>query len=73
MFLRETEVSVILRRSPAALKRWRAANQGPKFVKLPGHGRRGGSILYDSTELSIWIKSQPVRGGAPVQQKEVSQ
>ena len=49
------EAADILRRTPATLRWWRHAGQGPKSFTL---GRR---VYYDAAELDAWIEREAAR------------
>ena len=46
------DVAALLRISRSLLAKWRMVGKGPRFTKV---GRR---ILYETTEVSIWLKAQ---------------
>jgi predicted DNA-binding transcriptional regulator AlpA len=58
-FLSEREVSDITGLSVKTLQRWRLLNMGPPYRKF------GGAVRYGEADISNWIESTPVGGGAP--------
>ena len=54
-FLREREVTVEFSLSAAWLRKQRWLQTGPPYVKA------GGMILYERTELELWLAARVVR------------
>lgn len=51
-FLEIDDVATLLRISRSLLAKWRMIGKGPRFTKV---GRR---ILYETAEVSAWLKTQ---------------
>jgi len=54
--LNETQVSEILQKSLATLRRWRVIGQGPEYIKV------GPSVRYRAEVLEQWIDRLPSGG-----------
>ena len=50
--VRTPELSRYLRMSPRTLEKWRAAGQGPPFLKS------GACVLYDLDEVDAWLDAR---------------
>ena len=46
------------------LRKMRARNSGPRYIKISGQiGQRGGRVLYPVEDLERWLNSVPTGGG----------
>jgi predicted DNA-binding transcriptional regulator AlpA len=55
--LNERDVAFIIGLSVASVRRWRALNEGPKYIKI------GWSVRYKLHDLLAWLESRPSGGG----------
>lgn len=63
--LNETEVAATTGIGVRQLRRMRASNRGPRFIKISGQiGQRGGRIVYPLTGVNEWLESRPCGGEA---------
>ena len=54
--LTERDVARIIGLSIASIRRWRALQRGPKFIKI------GVAIRYKPSDVAAWIDSRPMGG-----------
>lgn len=63
--LREHEAALYLGVSVFTLRKWRAGNRGPKYVKFAGAERKGrgtaGRVLYRGRDLEAYLEECTVQ------------
>jgi predicted DNA-binding transcriptional regulator AlpA len=55
--LTERDVASLTGLSAASVRRWRALNVGPKFIRI------GWSVRYRLKDVLAWLESRPSGGG----------